>query len=115
MIAALQEGPNSTAFATVLAQIKAFQATDSRIAFVYILEQQNGIVRFVIVSDYGMPNSATFMMVYPGAPEELKTPITAPMGVGPYTDPWGTFLSGYAPIQMSTNETAYIMAVDIRG
>jgi len=114
-IAALKEGPNSTAFATVLAQIKAFQATDGRIVYVYILEQQNGTVRFVAVSDYGMPNSATFMMVYPGAPEELKTPITAPMGVGPYTDPWGTFLSGYAPIKMSTNETTYLMAVDMRG
>ncbi len=114
-IAALEEGPNSTGFATILAQLKAFQATDSRIAFVYILEQQNGIVRFVIVSDYGMPNSATFMMVYPGAPEELKTPITAPMGVGPYTDPWGTFLSGYAPVKMSANKTTYIMAVDMRG
>ena len=114
-IAALKEGPNSTAFATVLAQIKAFQATDGRIVYVYILEQQNGTVRFVAVSDYGMPNSATFMMVYPGAPDELKTPITAPMGVGPYTDPWGTFLSGYAPIKMSTNETTYLMAVDMRG
>jgi len=114
-IVAMEEGPNSTAFATVLAQVKAFQATDSRIAFVYILEQQNGVARFVVVSDYGMPGSATFMMVYPGAPEELKTPITAPMGVGPYTDPWGTFLSGYAPVTMSTNEATYIMAVDMRG
>jgi hypothetical protein len=112
--AAIKEGPNSTEFSTVIGQLKAFQATDSRIAYVYTLAQQNGTVRFIIVSDYGSPNSAKFMMVYPDAPDELKIPVAAPMGVGPYTDPWGTFISGYAPLNMSTNETTYLMAVDMR-
>jgi hypothetical protein len=111
---AMKEGPNSTAFATVLGQLRAFQATDSRIAYVYTLEQQNGTVRFVIVANYGLPHSAEFMGAYPGAPAELKVPVTKPVGVGPYTDPWGTFVSGYAPLDTGSNETVILMAVDTR-
>lgn len=111
---AMAEGPNSTAFATIVGQLKAFKATESRIAYVYTLEQQNGTVRFIMVSNYGQPGSAGFMETYPGAPAILEEPISGPTGVGPYTDPWGTFISGYAPLNMSSNGTIKLMAVDIR-
>ncbi|MCU0631367.1 MAG: hypothetical protein MUC66_00115 [Methanolinea sp.] len=110
----LKEGPNSTAFASVLGQLKAFKATDPRFIYVYTLEQQNGTVRFIVDADYGLPNGSDYMEKYTSAPTELKAPVTAPIGVGPYTDSWGTFFSGYAPVDTGSNETAVIMGVDIR-
>lgn len=113
LTAALQEGPNSTAFKTVFAQLKAFKATDSRIVFVYTLEQQNGTVRFIVDADYGMPNGSSYLYPYQDAPAELKKPVTGPIAVGPYTDQWGTFYSGFAPVNASTNATL-VVGVDVR-
>jgi len=107
------EGPNSTAFVTVLNQLKAFKASDSRLIYVYTLEQQNGTVRFVVDADYGLPGGSDFLEEYPDAPAELKGPVTAPLGVGPYTDSYGTFVSGYAPVNTTTNESVFILGIDV--
>jgi hypothetical protein len=111
---AIREGPNSTAFATVLGQLKAFKTNDSRIVYVYTVEQQNGTVRFLIDANYGLSDGSEFLSAYPDAPAELKNPVTAPIGVGPYTDSWGTFISGFAPINYSSNATIVLLGVDFR-
>jgi hypothetical protein len=111
---AASEGPNSTAFMTVLNQLKAFKASDSRLVYVYTLEQQNGTVRFIVDADYGLPDGSAFLEEYPDAPVELKRPVTAPLGVGPYTDSYGTFVSGYAPANTGSNATAFILGIDVR-
>lgn len=110
----LDQGPDSTAFATVLAQLVAFKGTDSRIAYVYTLEQQNGTVRFIVDANYGLPDGSAYLQEYPDAPDELKVPVTAPVGAGPYTDSWGTFVSGFAPVQTSLDDTIVLIGVDIR-
>lgn len=109
-----KEGRNGTAFTTVLDQLKAFRARDSRIIYVYTLEQQNGTVRFIADANYGQPGATNFLQDYPDAPAELKQPVTAPIGAGPYTDSWGTFISGFAPVGTGTNGTIYIIGVDTR-
>jgi hypothetical protein len=53
------------------------------------------------------------MNVYDTAPSELKVPVKEPIGVGPYTDRWGTFISGFAPVNTSSNATI-ILGIDIR-
>lgn len=112
---ALKEGPDSTAFATVLEDLKSFKDADPRIRFVYTLEQRNGTVRFIADANYGMPDGSGYLDEYPDAPTELSAPVTAPIGVGPYTDKWGTFYSGYAPVETGLNESILILGVDIRG
>ena len=112
--AALAEGPNSTAFDTVLGQLKAFKATDPRIRYVYTLEQQNGTVRFIIDANYGLPDGSGYLEAYTDAAPELKQPVTAPVGVGPYTDKWGTFYSGYAPVDTGSNQSIVLLGVDFR-
>ncbi len=111
---ALAEGPNSTAFETVLGQLKTFKASDSRIVYLYTLEQVNGTVRFIVDADYGQPEGSGYLEEYPDAPAELKGPVTAPIGVGPYTDPWGTFISGFAPVETGSNLTVILIGVDTR-
>lgn len=112
--AAIHEGPNSTSFTAVAGQLKALRLKDSRLVYVYLVEQQNGTVRFLITGHYGMPGDAPFLSPYPDAPAELKKPVTAPIGVGPYTDSWGTFISGYAPVNMSPDTSMILIGVDIR-
>jgi hypothetical protein len=107
------EGPNSTAYETVLNQLKAFHATDSRLAYVYILQQQDGTARFIMVSGYDLPSSEIFETEYEDGPAELEAPVTEPIGVGPYTDPFGAFISGFAPLDISTEETVYLLGVDM--
>jgi hypothetical protein len=111
---AIRDGPNSTAFATALGQLRAFKANDSRVVYVYTVEQENGTVRFLIDADYGLPDGSEFLSAYPDAPAELKNPVTAPIGVGPYTDSWGTFISGYAPVNTGSNATIVLVGVDFR-
>lgn len=112
---ALTEGPNSTAFATVLDDLKAFKEADPRIKYVYTLEQRNGKVFFIVDANYGLPDGSNYMDEYEDAPTELSAPVTAPIGVGPYTDKWGTFYSGYAPVETGLNESILLLGVDIRG
>jgi hypothetical protein len=108
------EGPNSTAFKTVLGQLRAFKATDSRFIYVYTLEQQNGTVRFIVDANYGLPGGSGFREEYPDAPSVLKSPVTGPLAAGPYTDSYGTFVSGYAPVNTSSNQTTFVLAIDVR-
>lgn len=114
LAAVLREGPNSTAFNTVLGQLKAFKETDPRIMYVYTLEQQNGTVRFIVDANYGLPDASQYREVYDDAPLELKSPVTSPIGAGPYTDKWGTFYSGYAPVESGSNVSTLLLGVDIR-
>lgn len=110
---ALAEGPNSTAFTAVLDQLREFKSRDPRIVYLYTLEQRNGKVYFIVDADYGMPNGSGYMDEYTDAPKELFSPVTKPIAVGPYTDQWGTFYSGYAPVDLGVNRTILI-GVDIR-
>jgi hypothetical protein len=114
LAAAFTEGPNSSAYTVVVDQLKAFKASDNRIAYVYTLEQQNGSVRFVADANYGLPDCSEYLSAYPDAPAELKKPVLAPTGAGPYTDSWGTFVSGFAPANTSLNDTRILIGVDFR-
>ncbi len=109
---AASEGQNSTAFSTILTQLRAFKSSDPELVYVYTLDQQNGTVRFVVDADYGMPGGSGFMEPYPDAPAELTKPVTSPIGAGPYTDSYGTFISGYAPVGAPINGTSFILGVD---
>jgi hypothetical protein len=114
LAAAAREGPNSTAFTTVLDQLRAFKATDGRLVYVYTVEQQNGTVRFLVDANYGLPGGSGFLEEYPDAPAELKKPLTAPVAAGPYTDSYGTFISGFAPIGTGANRTDFVVGVDMK-
>ncbi len=114
LAAVLAEGPDSTAFGNVLGQLRTLKASDSRIAYLYTLEQVNGTVRFIVDADYGQPEGSGYLEEYLYAPAELKGPVTAPIGVGPYTDQWGTFISGFAPMETGSNVTVILVGVDTR-
>lgn len=113
LAAAYTQGPNSTAYQVVLDQLREFKTSDPRIIYLYTLELKNGKVYFIVDADYGMPNGSGFMDEYTDAPGELFSPVRSPIAVGPYTDHWGTFYSGYAPVDIGSNRTLLI-GVDVR-
>lgn len=113
LAAAYQEGPNSTAYAEVLGQLRDFRLSDGRIKFIYTLAQQNGTVWFIVDSHHGLPEASQYLEVYDDAAPELKTPVTAPIGAGPYTDKWGTFYSGYAPVETGEHAPVFLIGVDM--
>ena len=71
------------------------------------------VVWFVVDSHYGLPEASQYLEVYTDAAPELMTPVTAPIGAGPYTDRWGTFYSGYAPVQTGENAPVFLIGVDM--
>ncbi|MFA4861930.1 hypothetical protein [Methanoregula sp.] len=109
----MKEGENSTAFMATLSQLREFKATDSRIAYIYALEQKNGTATFLVDTDHGTPNASKCAEVYTDAPTEMKNIITEPIVVGPYTDHWGTFVSAIAPLNMGSNSSV-ILVIDSR-
>jgi hypothetical protein len=110
--AALTEGENSTAFAAVLGQLQAFKADNPQVFYDYILKQSNGTVVFIMTNYQGEPGAPLFMQVYLNPPEALKTPVTGPIAIGPYTDEFGTFISGMAPVDIGSNTTVILVGVD---
>jgi hypothetical protein len=110
--AALIEGENSTAFAAVLSQLQAFKANNPQVFYGYVLEQKNGSVTIVITNYYGEMGAPGFMEPYTNPPEELKTPVTGPIGIGPYTDEYGTFVSGFVPVDVGSNTSVILVGVD---
>lgn len=52
------------------------------------------------------------MPVHTTTPDALKVPVTKPIGVGPYTDQWGIFVSGFAPAYTGSNGTFMVLCVD---
>lgn len=113
LAAALAEGPDSAAFATLLGQLTAFRAADSRIANVYTLVQQGGTVRYIVDASTGQPGGSAFLEEFSGAPAALKVPFTAPFAVGPTRGAQGTYITGFAPVESGGHGTL-ILAVDIR-
>lgn len=111
---ALAEGPNSTAFTMMLQELKGLKASDNRIAYVYTLEQKNGTSRFIVDADYGLPDGSLYLQEYTDAPAELKTAVTVPIAIGPYTDRWGTFYSGFAPVTTGSKDSIILVGVDFR-
>ena len=110
--AALAEGENSTAFAAVLGQLQAFKANNPQVFYDYVLEQKNGTVVFIVTNYQGEPGAPLYMQAYTNPPEALKTPVTGPIGIGPYTDEYGTFISGFAPVDVGSNTSVILVGVD---
>ena len=72
LVTVATEGRNGTAFTTVLDQLRAFRARDSRIVYVYTLAQQNGTLRFIADANYGQQGATTFLQEYTDAPAESE-------------------------------------------
>jgi sensor histidine kinase regulating citrate/malate metabolism len=111
----MQGSPQHTALLARLAQVAA---ADPDISDIYVFRR--GIPgRFIIVADHVVRATAQPGKVgeeYIPAPhihmlEALERPTVE---TDPYTDAWGTVLSGYAPIRNASGEAIAIVGVDVQ-
>ena len=92
------------------------------IFYAYTVVMKDGKVVFVLDSSYYIKNAgdetsvAKTGEVYDEAPQELSNAL-AQGGVisstKPYTDKWGTFLSGYAPFKDAQGKVVGVVGVDL--
>ena len=88
--------------------------------FIYYLQQERGQFRFVLDTD-DIPNfesgKATdhFLEIYHDAPDEAMQAFSSgafTMTRQPYTDEWGTFMSGFYPVLGDSGQVAGLLGLD---
>uniref|UniRef100_UPI00351C42C1 PDC sensor domain-containing protein n=1 Tax=Methanomethylovorans sp. TaxID=2758717 RepID=UPI00351C42C1 len=87
------------------------------ITYVYIIRlDEEGNARFIVDADYLTDGVIDVYagQLYEDAPiEDIKNGLVAPyVSADPYTDEWGTFMTGYAPIYDSGGNIAGVLGVD---
>ena len=93
------------------------------IKFVYTCIQKDGAIYFILddtpegdADHDGVDDKAHIMEPYKDASDALKAVFVerrAKVNEAPYTDKWGTFLSGYAPVFDAQHNVAAVVGVDI--
>jgi signal transduction histidine kinase len=116
----LQDSPD---YRAAIVPLRRILESDSSIAFVYTCVLRNGSIRFVLdptdagdSNGDGIDDKSYIMDPYPEAPpalvRALRTGIPS-ADPSPYTDRWGTFLSGYAPIKSKDGSVVAVVGVDL--
>jgi signal transduction histidine kinase len=106
-----------------LARMKAALDVEGMIRFVYTCVEREGRVWLVLdptpagdADGDGQEDKAHIMQSYDAASETLKQVLAtgvAAVDAQLYSDPWGTFLSGYAPVRNARNELVAVAGVDL--
>ncbi len=95
-----------------LALLRNLERTNADIAFLYVMRHEGGRVYFVLDTDVS-ERQASPGREYPEALPTLHRGFQHPsVDDRPYSDEWGTFLSGYAPIRNGNGE--YLVGLDMR-
>jgi two-component sensor histidine kinase len=111
----LQPGDESAPeYLRIRDQIRKFQSVGD-IRFVYLMKQQNGTVTFLVDADSGYdPSAAKTGEVYANPTASLMEGFSRPSADREfYTDRWGSFLSGYAPVYTTSGEPVALVGVDM--
>ncbi|MBN2707368.1 MAG: diguanylate cyclase, partial [Deltaproteobacteria bacterium] len=93
-----------------LHKLREIVATNPDIAFIYIMRRDGDQVRFVVDSD---STPAVPGEIYPEKVNELLEGFIRPaVDRKIYTDKWGSFLSGYSPLENSRGK--FLIGIDMR-
>ena len=111
---AMAQGTNSTDFVSIHQALRAFLAADPQAVYIYTVEQVDGRSRFMVDAAYGTPNGSSPGDVLVEVPNGLPATISTPGTTGIYTDSWGTFISGYAPVRNRSGSIVGVLVVDVR-
>jgi len=117
--AILREGDEASEnFAAVLSVLNRIQSVSSDIAYIYTLRKQtDGNIVFVVDADPDLESRAPIGYLLEEATDSVKRAFEPGAGVqveeSVYTDEWGTFITGYAPICRADGSVALVLGVDI--
>jgi len=109
---------NNADYLLIKKQLQKIQAASSDIYYIYTVRvKKEGLIEFVVDADKNPETIAHLGDSYNDASDFLKTNIKdidkAVTENDYYTDKWGTFISGYAPIYKSDGTVEAIIAADI--
>ncbi len=114
---------NSPEYLQETERLARFQNSDTEIAYVYTCILKDGRVHFVLdptvagdADHDGLDDKSHIMQPYPEASKELLTALrdgVATADIQPYQDPWGKFISGYAPIRDLSGKAIGIIGIDL--
>ncbi len=96
-----------------LAKLRRMRRSNPDIAYLYIMRRNDdGQITFVVDSDE-TERQALPGRDYPTVPERMQLGFhEASVDAKPFTDEWGTFLSGYAPLRNGNGQ--YLVGIDMR-
>ena len=111
-------GMGSAAYRTMKASLKDIRDSASDLYFVYSMRRDaDGTIRFVVDAEENPEDMAALGDAYDDASKTLREnfasmdgPVVEPVV---YTDQWGTWLSGYAPIRRADGTRAGVLGIDI--
>lgn len=100
------------AYQKYLHLLRQLKGTNQDVAFLYVMRLEGGRVFFVMDSDETAEQALPGREYTAGMPA-LKDGFNAPaVDEGVYTDEWGAFMSGYAPLK--NGQGSYLVGVDMR-
>ena len=114
---------SSPEYEQAIAPLRKFSGLDSSIIYIYTCVLRSGEVRFVLDptvtgdrDNDGVDDKSHIMQVYSSPSPEMLSALkyqTSAADSEPYSDEWGTFISGYAPIFDEKGEFVAIIGVDL--
>ncbi len=102
----------------LLRQLTKIRQANPDLRYVYITQMRPDDRQVVFALDIEPPTSQNYILpglAYSEAPQKLKDIFTTgkPDLVGPYTDRWGTWISGLAPVKNDTGAILGVLGMDV--
>jgi len=112
-ISQFQEGQDNTPeYLTLKKKLQDMRSMSPNVVNFYIMRIVDDKVIFFV--DDVVDDPATIGLVYEQPEDKLLEAIDSPrVSDDVYTDEWGTFLSGYAPLKDASGKTTFIIGADM--
>lgn len=100
------------AYQALVQKFRNMRAMSPEITNLYVVRVNGSQVDFLL--DDGLENAAIIEQVYKKPDNKLFAAVTEiQVSENVYTDEWGTFLSGYAPVKGADGKTAFVIGADM--
>ena len=107
-----KEDADQPEYQRMIRQLRMMQQANRDIAFLYIMRREGDHVVFVIDTDESPTRALPGQLYHPAPKELLQGFAHFSADEQLYTDDWGSFMSGYAPLP--NGEGHYLVGIDMR-
>ncbi|MBU1612574.1 MAG: response regulator [Proteobacteria bacterium] len=117
-LSAVPEDLDNPSYQRLMRQLTKIRIVNPDLRFVYLMDMRMSDRKIVFLLDTEPPSSEDYVLpgeVYDEAPEELVSMFSKGKAelVGPYTDRWGFWISGLAPVKSDDGNIVAVIGMDI--